>query len=123
MPLSVSVKQSASPPSDEQSLVSSHAVPTPASQLPTPSQSKSLQSMSPSPSSSPPLPQLPSQFGTGMQLFTTLPAVHDVAPVLAQAFKPQLVGVETKSSSTWPLQSLSMLLQLASFAAGVPGKQ
>src|SRR3954447_21454193 len=58
----------------------------------------------------------------GTQLLFVLPPEHVSMPVLAHAPVPQLVMVATKSSSAVPLQSSSIPLQVASFAAGVPGE-
>src|SRR5262245_46477975 len=49
------------------------------------------------------------------------PALHVVTPLEEHAPKPQLVGVLTKSSSTAPLQSSSMLSQVWSSTAACPG--
>jgi hypothetical protein len=58
-----------------------------------------------------------------VQLSSRTPLTQEVVPVAAQPPTPQVVGAETKSSSTWLSQSSSTLLQLASLAAGVPGVQ
>jgi hypothetical protein len=58
-----------------------------------------------------------------VQLSSSSPLTQEVAPVAAQAPIPQAVGAETKSSSTWLLQSSSTPLQVVSSTAGVPGVQ
>jgi hypothetical protein len=58
-----------------------------------------------------------------VQLFWTWPPTQLVLPVAVHAPTPQLTVCDAKSSSFCPSQSSSLALQLASFAAGVPGVQ
>jgi hypothetical protein len=59
----------------------------------------------------------------GWHELTTAPFTQVMPPNAPHAPTPHEVGVVAKSSSTLPLQSSSTPLQVASFAAGVPGVQ
>src|SRR5438128_1464134 len=54
---------------------------------------------------------------------TTAPFRHPRVPVAAQPPAPQVVGDETKSSSSWPSQSSSMPLQRSGPPVGPAGRQ
>ena len=53
----------------------------------------------------------------------TAPPAQVVLPLVSQPPLPQVVGVDTKSSSVWPSQSSSIASQVSSFAAPAPGAQ
>jgi hypothetical protein len=55
-----------------------------------------------------------------MQLSTSAPSTHAVAPLAEHAPTPQVVGAGTKSSSVWPSQSSSTPSQLPSLPPELP---
>ena len=88
--------------------------PTPQVTVPRPSSTEPLQLLS--------IPSHTSAVGVpATHEFATAPFTHELTPAEAHAPTPQAVGPGTKSSSTWPLQSSSIPLHVASLGAGVPG--